>query len=73
MQLRKYKIKYKLFVYLNADAKTYQQCILLSLNILLQTISTHPKADKAIKEQVGSPMPGSVVDIRVKAGDEVKI
>ncbi|XP_014676191.1 PREDICTED: pyruvate carboxylase, mitochondrial-like [Priapulus caudatus] len=35
-------------------------------------ISHHPKADKEIKSQVGAPMPGTVVDIRVKAGDEVE-
>lgn len=28
----------------------------------------HPKADKAAKGQVGAPMPGEVVEVRVKEG-----
>ncbi|XP_050311887.1 pyruvate carboxylase, mitochondrial isoform X2 [Anthonomus grandis grandis] len=32
----------------------------------------HPKADKANKSQVGAPMPGTVIDIRVKPGDKIE-
>ncbi|VEN37870.1 unnamed protein product [Callosobruchus maculatus] len=32
----------------------------------------HPKADKANKKQVGAPMPGTVIDIRVKPGDKIE-
>nr|CAH7745437.1 unnamed protein product [Callosobruchus chinensis]CAH7750939.1 unnamed protein product [Callosobruchus chinensis] len=32
----------------------------------------HPKADKTNKKQVGAPMPGTVIDIRVKPGDKIE-
>lgn len=32
----------------------------------------HPKADKGNKSQVGAPMPGTVIDVRVKVGDMVE-
>lgn len=32
----------------------------------------HPKADKTNKSQVGAPMPGQVIDVRVKVGDKVE-
>lgn len=32
----------------------------------------HPKADKGNKSHVGAPMPGTVIDVRVKVGDTVE-
>ncbi|KAL3266550.1 hypothetical protein HHI36_010718 [Cryptolaemus montrouzieri] len=35
-------------------------------------IEHHPKANKANKNEVGAPMPGQVIDIRIKVGDKVE-
>lgn len=32
----------------------------------------HPKASKTNKGEVGAPMPGTVMEIRVKVGDKVE-
>lgn len=32
----------------------------------------HPKAEKGIKGQVGAPMPGTIMEVKVKAGDTVE-
>lgn len=32
----------------------------------------HPKAVKGNKNDVGAPMPGTVIDVRVKEGDHVE-
>lgn len=32
----------------------------------------HPKAVKGNKSEVGAPMPGTVIDVRVKVGDHVE-
>lgn len=37
-----------------------------------EEIQVHPKASKADKSQVGAPMPGTVIDIRVKEGDKIE-
>ncbi|XP_025832607.1 pyruvate carboxylase, mitochondrial isoform X2 [Agrilus planipennis] len=37
-----------------------------------QEIHMHPKADKTNPKEVGAPMPGTVIDVRVKEGDTVE-
>ncbi|CAF0815355.1 unnamed protein product [Rotaria sordida] len=32
----------------------------------------HPKVDKSMKNQIGAPMPGQVIDIKMKEGDSIK-
>lgn len=43
-------------------------------NIVLipQEIHIHPKAQKGVKGQVGSPMPGSVIEVQVEVGQKVE-
>ncbi|XP_064543526.1 pyruvate carboxylase, mitochondrial isoform X1 [Drosophila montana] len=38
----------------------------------MKEIRIHPKADKTVKGEVGAPMPGDVIDVRVTIGDKVE-
>ena len=40
--------------------------------LFLKEMHIHPKASKNDKGQVGAPMPGTVMEIRVKVGDKVE-
>lgn len=37
-----------------------------------EEVHVHPKANKSDKKQIGAPMPGTVIDVRVKVGDKVE-
>ncbi|XP_055854141.1 pyruvate carboxylase, mitochondrial isoform X2 [Episyrphus balteatus] len=38
----------------------------------VKELHIHPKANKGNKNEVGAPMPGTVIDVRVKEGDKVE-
>lgn len=43
-----------------------------SFDFFMQELHVHPKATKGDTNQLGAPMPGEVIDIRVKVGDTVE-
>lgn len=43
------------------------KCVCLST----QEMKFHPKAQKSIKGQVGAPMPGKVLEVKVEVGSKV--
>lgn len=46
--------------------------LLFFVLFVVQELHIHPKAAKGNKDQVGAPMPGTVIDIRVQVGDTVE-
>lgn len=58
----------KVFINLNGQTRT----VFIKDKKAMETMNTHPKADKHDKLHVGAPMPGDVISVKVKAGDSVE-
>jgi len=54
------------------EVNGYMRTIFVEDKAKTSTMSFHPKALKGVKGSVGAPMPGQVVDIRIKEGDRVE-
>ena len=58
----------KVFISLNGQMRT----VYVEDKAALQSSNFHPKASKGDKLQVGAPMPGDIIETRVKPGDSVE-
>ncbi|XP_076057738.1 pyruvate carboxylase isoform X2 [Oratosquilla oratoria] len=45
--------------------------VLIRDNAAAEELHVHPKVNPSVKGEIGAPMPGTIVDIRVKEGDTV--
>ncbi|CAH1790728.1 unnamed protein product [Owenia fusiformis] len=57
----------EVFFELNGQLRT----VLVKDQTAMKTMHFHPKALKGVKGSVGAPMPGEIVDLRVKEGDTI--
>lgn len=57
----------EVFIELNGELRS----ILIRDKEASKSMHIHPKADKSNKDQIGAPMPGEVIEVRVKVGDSV--
>ncbi|MEQ2167861.1 hypothetical protein GOODEAATRI_008341 [Goodea atripinnis] len=46
--------------------------VLVKDTVAMKEMKFHPKAQKSIKGQVGAPMPGKVLEVKVKVGSKVE-
>lgn len=46
-------------------------CVIFLSCLFTQEMKFHPKAQKSIRGQVGAPMPGKVLEVKVKVGSKV--
>jgi len=67
-EIRKKTGEREVFFELNGQLRS----VLVKDKTVAETIKSNPKAKKGVKGSVGSPMPGTVIDVRVKEGDKVE-
>ncbi|KAL8608300.1 hypothetical protein ACOMHN_042167 [Nucella lapillus] len=58
----------EVFFELNGQLRT----VMIKDDVAAKELHTHPKALKGVRGSVGAPMPGEVIDVKVKEGDSVK-
>lgn len=58
----------EVFFELNGTLRT----VLIKDKEATKELHFHPKAEKGNKQQVGAPMPGTVIDVRVKVGEKIE-
>ncbi|KAJ6218028.1 hypothetical protein RDWZM_009185 [Blomia tropicalis] len=67
-EIRKKTGEREVFFELNGQLRT----VIVKDQTVSKEILSNPKAIKGVKGSVGAPMPGSVIDVKVKVGDKVE-